>query len=129
MKNKKHLEKLAKMVGITGYSFMNDRAFCNCQKIKKDKTDSHWEAWSECWAEYKEAYNSDPDKWLANYIPLQERKNIKTSESTKKMVKDQLVDDVENLSKNSQYVGASIRNVLRHYATLELKEQIEKDPK
>lgn len=129
MKNTKHLEKLAKMVGTQGYAFMNDRAFCNCQKKKMASTDSHWEAWSECWEEYKEAYNSDPEKWLAEYVPLQERDNVKTSESTMKMVKDQLVEDVENLRSNSKYVGASIRNVLRRYAVLELKEQIEKTAK
>ena len=129
MKDTKCLKKLAKMVGVEGYAFMNDRAFCNCQKQKMEKTESHWEAWSECWTEYKEAYNSSPYKWLEEYIPLQERENIKTSESTKKMIKEKLVADVEQLSKESRYVGASIRNVLRHYAVLELKEQIEKNSK
>jgi len=127
--NTNDFTKIAKMVGVQGYAFMNDRAFCNCQKKKMETKESHWEAWSECWKEYKEAYNSDPEKWLATYIPLNERENIKTSETIKELVKDSLTKDVEELKSGSQYVGASIRNVLRHYAAIELKEQIEKSKK
>ena len=125
MNRKEQLEKIAYQIGTQGYALMNDRAFCNCQKKKMETSDSPWEAWSSCWEEYKEAYNGDPDKWLEAYIPLESSKYI-VSSSTKNIIKNNLVKDVEELKGDSPYVGASIRNVLRHYAIKELKEKIEK---
>ena len=120
------IKKIAHQIGTQGYALMNDRAFCNCQKKKMDKKDSHHEAWFECWEEYKTAYNSEPDKWLAKYVPINDETSlIKGSETVKTMIKANLVNDVESTRGDSPHVGATIRNVLRHYAQEELKEKIE----
>jgi hypothetical protein len=108
MKNIKKIEKLAKEVGVQGYAFMNDRAFCNC---------------------HKEAYNTDPEEFLSKYVPLGEIKKVKTSQSIKDLVKENFIKDVEELRAESKYVGASVRNVLRSYAVAELKDKIEKTTK
>jgi len=128
MKNKENLQKIAHQVGTQGYALMNDRAFCNCQKKKTEAMDSAWEAWNSCWEEYKDAYNGDPDKWLETYIPLSSKKKVQASFSPKikKIVKDNLINDVEALKGESPFTGASIRNVLRSYALKELKDKIEK---
>jgi DNA primase large subunit len=122
-KNKK-MEKIAYEIGTQGYAIMNDRAFCNCQKKKMQTTASHQDAWFDCWEEYKEAYNSDPDKWLAEYVPLEDYVKIKESSSIKKMMKESFVKDVEERIGESKLVGASIRNQIRHYIHEELKEKI-----
>lgn len=125
MQKSEKLQKIAYQVGTQGYALMNDRAFCNCQKRKMESTDSAWEAWNSCWEEYKEAYNGDPDEWLAAYIGP-DKKRAKASSDAKAMIKAHLVKDVEDLRADSPYVGASIRNVLRSYAVKELKDKIEK---
>jgi len=129
--NKEHkkIEKLAYQVGTQGYSLMNDRAFCNCQKKKLEKTDSPWEAWNGCWEEYKEAYNSDPAKWLKAYIPLEDSKTITAESNIKKMIKENFVKDVEEMKGDSPFTGVSIRNTLRCYAREELKDKIQKSQK
>ena len=126
MDNKEKLQKIAYQIGTQGYALMNDRAFCNCQKQKMDKLKSGWEAWNTCWDEYKKAYNGDPEEWLKAYIPLESSKKVEASSDIKKMVKENLIKDVEELKSNSTYTGASIRNVLRSYAVKELKDKIEK---
>ena len=120
------MNKIAYQIGTQGYALMNDRAFCNCQKRKMEGSDSGWEAWNSCWEEYKEAYNGDPDKWLETYIAPQSKKNVKASSLIKKIIKENLITDVEALRGDSMYAGASIRNVLRSYAVKELKEKIKK---
>jgi hypothetical protein len=112
-----------KPTSVQGYAFSNDRAFCNCQKQKFEKTGSHWQAWNDCWEEYKEAYNENPDGWIKKYLPLAERTNIKKSERIKNIIKKSFVSDVESIKGNSKYSGSSIRNVLLNYADIELKEQ------
>jgi hypothetical protein len=119
------IKKIAHQIGTQGYALMNDRAFCNCQKKKMETKESHHEAWFDCWEEYKTAYNEDPDKWLEKYISIVDDKAlIKGSETIKNMIKANLVNDVETVKGDSEYVGATIRNVLRHYAKEELKEKI-----
>lgn len=129
MPNKDKIKKIAYQIGTQGYALMNDRAFCNCQKRKMESMDSAWEAWNSCWEEYKEAYNGDPDEWLAAYIPADTAKKVEASAGIKQMVKDNFVKDVEDLKGDSPYAGASIRNVLRSYAVRELKDKIEKSSK
>jgi len=124
-KESKKMEKLAYEVGTQGYAIMNDRAFCNCQKKKLETTASNQDAWFDCWTEYKEAYNSDPEKWLAKYVPLEDHSKIVASSSIKKMIKENFVSDVEERIGNSKLVGASIRNQIRHYIHEELKEKIQ----
>ena len=126
MKNNEKIQKIAHQIGTQGYALMNDRAFCNCQKIKSEKKDSPWESWNECWEEYKKAYNSEPDKWLGKYLSSEENKKVQASENIKKIIKENFVKDVEEAKGDSKFVGASIRNVLRHYAVEELKEKLEK---
>lgn len=126
MQNKEKLQKIAYEIGTQGYALMNDRAFCNCQKKKMETSGSAWEAWNSCWEEYKKAYNGDPEEWLKVYIPLGKSKKSEASTEVKKMIKENLVKDVEELKGKSVYVGASIRNVLRTYAVKELKEKIKK---
>jgi hypothetical protein len=46
MKHNQKLNKIAYQIGTQGYSLMNDRAFCNCQKRKAEDMDSNWEAWN-----------------------------------------------------------------------------------
>jgi hypothetical protein len=124
--NHKFLKKAAYQIGVQGYALMNDRAFCNCQKKKMETTASHHEAWFDCWKEYKDAYNGDPDKWLEKYIPLKAKK-IEASSNIKKLVSNNLIPDVESVVGDSEHVGASIRNQLRTYAKEELKEKLEKE--
>ena len=98
----------------------------NMQLKKKMETkNSHHEAWFDCWEEYKTAYNDTPDKWLEKYVPIHDGKElVKGSENIRNMIKANLVTDVEAVKGDSEYVGATIRNVLRHYAKEELKEKI-----
>ena len=126
MKNNEKIQKIAYQIGTQGYALMNDRAFCNCQKIKSEKKESGWESWNECWEEYKKAYNSEPDKWLEKYLSLEDGKKVEASDNIKKIVKENFVKDVEEAKGDSKFIGASIRNVLRHYAVEELKEKLEK---
>jgi hypothetical protein len=123
-KDKKKMEKIAYEVGTQGYAIMNDRAFCNCQKKKMASSNSPHDAWFDCWEEYKDAYNSDPDKWLEAYVPLEEYTKVKESSSIKKMIKENFITDVEDRIGDSKMVGASIRNQIRHYIHEELKEKI-----
>ena len=123
------IEKIAYQIGTQGYALMNDRAFCNCQKDKSEAKDSGWEAWSECWKEYKEAYNGDPDKWLEKYLSQNDKRVLTAETNVKEMIKENFVKDVEKLKGESPFVGASIRNVLRHYAKEELKDKITKSEK
>jgi uncharacterized protein YeeX (DUF496 family) len=123
-KDQKKMQKLAYEVGTQGYAIMNDRAFCNCQKKKMKNTDSHHDAWFDCWTEYKEAYNADPDKWLETYVPLEDYIKVAKSANIKKIIKENFVKDVEERIGESKMVGASIRNQIRHYIHEELKEKI-----
>lgn len=126
MKHNQKMSKMAYQIGIQEYALMNDRAFCNCQKIKREKTDSDWEAWNNCWEEYKEAYNGDPDKWIEAYISNKKGLKSEALSDTKKFMKENFIKDVEHLKGSSKYSGASIRNVLRSYASKELKEKTKK---
>jgi hypothetical protein len=53
-------------------------------------------------------------------------KKVQASAEIKRIVKENLISDVEELKGDSKHVGASIRNVLRSYAVTELKEKIKK---
>ena len=125
------MKKLAYQIGVQGYALMNDRAFCNCQRIKKANTTSGWEAWESCWTEYKDAYNNmkafelQNDTFLSKYLSQEDVKSIKTSSSQIKNIKDGLIQEIDGLAETSKYVGASIRNSLRRHAHNELANLIE----
>lgn len=135
MSYNKKMKKLAYQVGVQGYHMMNDRAFCNCQRIKRQETDSGQEAWFECWEEYKECFaNAKPfhleeDPWLTKYIGQEDLKSIKTSSSSKKITKESFIKEVDEIVGDSKAVGATIRNVLRNFAHSELKDLIENSDK
>jgi len=124
--NAKNKKTAAYQVGVQGYAFMNDRAFCNCQKTKLASSDSPHDAWFNCWKEYKDAYNSDPDKWVEKYLPLESSELSAVSSNIKGIIKNNLVLEVDATTAGSKLVGAAIRNQLREYAKVELKEKIEK---